>query len=249
MPDPIIVLKFGSSVIPCESSLSAVVSEIARWIDRGYRVVAVVSAIGCTTDRLLAHAKAIAADAPAPLAAYVATGELQSVALLGLALADAGIPAAVRDSAAIGLTTDGPPLDARPTSLDAAAVRRVLADVRVLVLPGFLGRSAAGETTLLGRGGSDLSALVIAHRLNARCRLVKDVDGLYDRDPAEWGDAARRYDTASYHDVLGLSEGIIQHKAVRFAQDHALEFEVAALASDAATRISNGACHRSVVRG
>jgi aspartokinase len=108
----------------------------------------------------------------------------------------------------------------------------------VVIVPGFLGRSTRGETTLLGRGGSDLTALFIAHHLRARCRLVKDVDGLYDRDPAEGG--ARRFESVCHDDVLALSEGIVQHKAVRFARDVRLEFEVGCLGEDRGTVVGGG---------
>lgn len=225
----IVVLKFGSSVIPSDLALPSVAVDIRKWIDAGHRVIAVVSAVGGGTDALLAHARQFAAagkpGSDHALAAYVATGEAQAVALLGLSLASAGVEATVLDPGAIGLRTEGPPLDARPISLDVRAVRAALDVAPVLVIPGFIGRDELGRSTLLGRGGSDLSALFIAHHLGARCRLVKDVDGLYDRDPAEARDA-RRFDRVRWDDVLALSEGIIQHKGVRFARDHALCFEV-----------------------
>lgn len=229
-PSDIVVLKFGSSVIPSDLALPDVAHDIRRWIDAGHRVIAVVSAIGGGTDALLAHARQFAAagrpGSDHALAAYVATGESQAVALLGLSLASAGVDATALDPGAIGLRTEGPPLDARPVSLDTAAVRASLDRAPVLVVPGFIGRDEHGRATLLGRGGSDLSALFIAHHLGARCRLVKDVDGLYDRDPAAASDQARRFDRIRWDDVLALSEGIIQHKGVRFARDHGLSFEV-----------------------
>jgi homoserine dehydrogenase len=229
-PSEIVVLKFGSSVIPSDLALPNVAHDIRKWTDAGYRVIAVVSAIGGGTDALLAHARQFAAagkpGSDHALAAYVATGESQAVALLGLSLSSAGVDATILDPGAIGLRTEGPPLDARPVSLDARAVRAALDRAPVLVVPGFIGRDEVGRATLLGRGGSDLSALFIAHHLGARCRLVKDVDGLYDRDPAEAADQARRFDRVRWDDVLALSEGIVQHKGVRFARDHGLTFEV-----------------------
>ncbi|MBL8746737.1 MAG: hypothetical protein JNK58_10325 [Phycisphaerae bacterium] len=238
MHEHTVVLKFGSSVIPSESALTDVVGEVRRWCARGSRVVAVVSAVGGATDMLLGHARSFGAatrSASAALAAYVATGELQSAALLGLALARSGIDAAVRDPASIGLLTDGPPLDSTPIRLDVSALARAIAGWPVVIVPGFLGRSSTGETTLLGRGGSDLTALFLAHHLRARCRLVKDVNGLYDRDPAE-GDA-RRFERVNYADVLALSEGIVQHKAVRFALEVGLEFEVGCIGLERPTTV------------
>lgn len=228
----VIVLKFGSSVIPSERALPGVVEEIQRHVRDGKRVVAVVSAIGGATDSLLAHAKqfgtAESSDHHAhALAAYVATGESQAVALLGLACAWGGLEAEVLDAGAIGLRTRGDPLDSSPTSLDASLLEAALRRAPVVIVPGFVGRDAHGRATLLGRGGSDLTALFIAQHLGARCRLLKDVDGLYDRDPAgPDGLSARRFARIAWDDVLALDEGIVQHKAVRFARSAGLSFEV-----------------------
>lgn len=243
---PIVVLKFGSSVLPHEGRLIDAVEEIDRVIRHGHRVVAVVSALGSTTDDLIAHARRYGPNPPDDaLAALLATGEAGAIALLALALHRAGIEARVRDSAAIGLRTHGPTLDAQAVALDAAAIRRALDEAPVLIVPGFIGRCAQrGHTTLLGRGGSDLSALFIAAEIGAACRLLKDVDGLYDRDPAapreESEPPARRYESVTYADVLELDEGIVQHKAVRYARSRALEFTVSCLGSAHGTLVGHG---------
>jgi homoserine dehydrogenase len=227
------VVKFGSSVLPTEEHLPVAVREIQYWTSRGHRVIAVVSALGDATDRLLARAR-LDADAKgqadeAATAALLATGEATTVALLGLALAKAGTPASVLDAAAIGLRTEGPLLDSRAVDLDRAAVHRALARRSVVVVPGFIGRDELGQTTLLGRGGSDLTALFLAGELFAdQCVLLKDVDGLYDRDPSEDVAGARRYLRANYDDVLKLEGRIVQHKAVRYARDRRTQFTVAA---------------------
>lgn len=231
MVDSLTVLKFGSSVLPDEDRLGVAVREIQYWVRRGHRVVAVVSALGRSTDELLEkadrYARPGAVADEASTAALLATGELTTVALLGLALAHAGTPAGVLDSAAIGLSTTGPILDARVTDLDRSAVHRALSCRPVLVIPGFLGRDECARTTLLGRGGSDLTALFLAGELRAdQCVLLKDVDGLYDQDPAR-NPRARRFVRASYEDVLGLAEGIVQHKAVRYARERRVQFTVA----------------------
>ncbi|MBS0192550.1 MAG: homoserine dehydrogenase [Phycisphaerales bacterium] len=235
--DEIVVLKFGSSVLPDEQSLPLAVHEVYRYLRKGQKVVAVVSAMGPTTDRLLAHARSYgdSCDAGA-VAALAATGEAQTQALLMLALDRAGIPANALDPGALALVTSGPPLDARPESLDVAAIRRALEDRPVLVVPGFIGRDHLGRTSLLGRGGSDFSALYIAAGLGCDCVLVKDVDGLYDRDPSEHADA-RRYRRVSYDDVLSLVEGVAQHKAVRFAREHHLSIGIGSIGHPVGTVI------------
>ncbi len=222
----IVVLKFGSSILADERSLPIAVHEVYRHIRAGKKVVAVVSAMGCTTNKLLEQAARFGPSPdPVGVAALAAIGEAQSVGLLTLALDRAGVPANALDHAALGLRTHGPILDAKLDGIDVGRVRAALADRPVLVVPGFLGRDDLGRTTLLGRGGSDFSALFIAAKLHCRCVLLKDVDGLYEADPSEKPDA-RRFDSISYDDLLALPEGVVQHKAVRFAKEHGLVFGV-----------------------
>src|SRR5688572_18183248 len=182
---------------------------------------------------------------PHATAALVATGELHSAGLLGLHLDRAGIRAAVLWPMSFDLTAQGPPLDADPVSLDRGRLERALRQHGVVVIPGYVAQDAEGRPVALGRGGSDLTALFIAQALCAeKCRLVKDVDGLYDRDPSlaaplaacppvsgglrdrtgggaasgTAGDCPHRYATATFADALATDGSIIQHKAVRFAE-------------------------------
>lgn len=240
--DAIAVLKFGSSVLPDEAHLADAVAEVRAWRERGYRVVAVVSALGDTTDRLIARAEQVAGTPDeVAYAALLATGEATATALLALALGREGLPANVLDPGAIGLKTSGKRTDATAADLDVVAVHRALSDRPVLVIPGFIGRDSLGRATLLGRGGSDLTALFIADRLRADAvRLVKDVDGLYDRDPAQDAAHARRFRDVTWEDVLGLSEGIVQHKAVRFAKERGLAFYVGSLGGGRGTLVGRG---------
>lgn len=250
MISPLTVLKFGSSVLPSEDRLGVAVREIAYWRGKGHRVIAVVSALGDTTDRLLEQAGAYRGGnecqetAEAAVAALLATGELTTVALLALALGHAGLPAAVVDSASLCLATQGPILDSKAVSLGREPLLKGLARRGVVVVPGFLGRDDSvgwAQTSLLGRGGSDLTALFIAGELRAeQCILVKDVDGLYDSDPAANPDA-RRYGTINYADVLALDEGIVQHKAVKYARDTGVRFTVAASGRFDGTLVWEGA--------
>jgi homoserine dehydrogenase len=99
----------------------------------------------------------------------------------------------------------------------------------VVVVPGFVGRDAAGHVSLLGRGGSDLTALFISHALRARCVLVKDVDGLFDGDPNDPGSpATRRYTRASWDELARVGDVVVQPKAVSFARENRIQFTVAA---------------------
>ncbi len=236
----IIVLKFGSSVLQREADLSNAVHEIYRSLREGYRVVAVVSAIGDTTDELVDRGKAwVKEPPPAAWASLLATGETTACALLALALDRAGTPSTLLDAALAGLLTSGPLTDASPESLDVDAILEALDEAPVVVLPGFTGRDDSGRTTLLGRGGSDLTALFVAHRLGARCLLLKDVDGIYDCDP-ERHPGALRYAQVSWDEALEIGGAIVQPKAVRFAAERAQSFEVGCIGSETCTLVNGG---------
>jgi homoserine dehydrogenase len=235
---PLSVLKFGSSVLPVTRAAAEAVHEIYRELRAGRRVVAVVSAVGGATDRLLARARSVAEDPDeGALALYLSTGETASVAALTLALRQRGVSALALEGAELGLVTRGPRLDATPHTLDATRIRAALEQHSVVVVPGFLGRDEHGATTLLGRGGSDASAVFLAAELGAeRCRLLKDVDGVFERDPAAHR-AARRFASLSWNDALELNSAVVQPKAIDLARKRGLAIEVAALGSAGGTRI------------
>jgi homoserine dehydrogenase len=247
--EKIIVLKFGSSVLRTADDLPNAVHEIHRWVRSGLRVIAVVSAIGDATDRLLANARALS-PAPEPFATaeLLATGERASAALMGVALDQAGVVARVLNPREIGLTVAGSPLDSELVSIDVARLRALVAEHPVLVVPGFFGTDAAGRTHLLGRGGSDLSAVFLAHALNARCRLIKDVDGVYESDPSCAETHPRRFAQLDYADALRVAGRLIQPKAVAYLSEHGICAEVAALARSYESTIHAGPTQLAAVR-
>ena len=234
------VLKFGSSVLRSEKDLPRVVQDIYQACQRGSQVLVVVSAFGNTTDELIGRAENICKHPDqSALAALLATGEATAAALLGLSLTSAGIRARILDPAQAGLYTIGDALDAE---LIGADVERIQAELQrgVVVLPGFVGRDETGNTTLLGRGGSDLTALFLAQRLGGRCVLFKDVDGLYTSDPARSGYSAQRFTQVSWETALAVGGEVVQPKAVRFAAMHALRFSITAVGAAVATEVGPG---------
>jgi len=267
----LVVLKFGSSVLRSEADLPGVAHEIKRHVDQGSRVVAVVSAIGKSTELLIEQARALghtlgsgvadeaaaskgtlpprATPAEAAFAALLATGESTSAALVGLALDNVDIPFTVLCAGRVGPFTRGPQLDAQPHAFDAGTVKRALACRPVAILPGFVGRDGEGHFSLLGRGGSDLSALFVAHSLKAdRCCLLKDVDGIYEHDPALRGRGKpRRYEALDWAGALRLDDCILQQKAAQFAYRHQVAFEVGACGARGGTRV--GADATRLTRG
>ncbi len=250
MSKQVIVLKFGSSVLRTAADLPQAVHEIFRYSREGFGVVAVVSAFEGVTDRLLAQAKALGAD-PAHdvgvsgLAALVASGERESAAALQIALSRAGIPANVLDPLAAGLRVEGDGLVGSPVDLTAVLLRVLLDRGRVLVVPGFFGTDGEGGVSLLGRGGSDWTALFLAQRLGARCRLLKDTDGIYESDPNAGGAPPSRFERLSFPDALALKAPVVQEAALRFALAHSQAFEVARIGSGLGTAVGRHATSRS----
>lgn len=229
----IAVLKFGSSILDGPEGFANAAREVATVVRRGYHVVVVVSAESGTTDTLLSSAATLSRNPPATLVSrLLATGETASVALLSIALAEEGVTSCPLGPEVLGLRTTGPVLDAEPRDVAVDALRSALDQAPAVVVPGFIGMDPSGEFSLLGRGGSDLTALFLAHRMNAdECRLIKDVDGIHDRDPSRY-DRTRRLEQATWAEALAVGGGVVQDKALHWARRRGLEFRVASLGGE-----------------
>lgn len=232
----IIVLKFGSSVLRQAGDFAVAAKEIRRCLSDGQRVVAVVSAMGDETNRLMRTGQAVSKSKESSwLAEFVATGEQQSTLLLALALDDIGVLPNTVSPNDIGLVAEGPTLNANLVDVDESTLLSILSLHPVVIVPGFVGVNRNAHVSLLGRGGSDLTALFLAERLGARCRLIKDVDGIYDRDPAIYASRAHKFSKIGWNDALGVAGKLVQPKALRFAGEHQICFEVACPGSSACT--------------
>jgi homoserine dehydrogenase len=160
--------------------------------------------------------------------------------MLTLSLAAHGVPARLLPPEQFTLRAHGDPLDAEPHDFDAEVLRDVLAEVSAVVVPGFIAHDERNRTVLLGRGGSDFTALFLAARLGAQCTLVKDVDGLYERDPATPGPAPRRFTQVTWDEALRVAGRLVQPKTIRFAHLHRQSFLVSCPASPHATLVGPG---------
>jgi homoserine dehydrogenase len=238
MPD-VEVLKFGSSVLRTSRDLHIAVDEIYRRWRGGYRILAVVSAFESVTDELMTEvADVLGAGCPGATAAYVATGEQRTAALLMGSLQNSGIPSRVIDPREIGLIAEGSLTESTPVRVDEAALEQLWSAYSVLVVPGFYGIDSEGRIALFGRGGSDLSALFLAAALGAECRLCKDVMGVYDTDPAS-STLAHRFSALSWERAVQVAGPLIQPKALRYAQSRALAFEVGRPNAAGCTRVGH----------
>lgn len=227
----VVVLKFGSSILRDQSCAPAVASELYGHVRAGRKVVAVVSALGGHTDRLLADARALGLDHENDLLpAYVAQGEEQAAALVAIACDRIGLDACALSVRELGIVAEGPLEHAHPVALHAEALNRAIAAHQVVIVPGFGAVGPNGRVVLLGRGGSDLTAVFLAAELGLkRARLVKDVDGLYDRDPASASGKPLRFRRASWDDARRHGGALVQHDAIDLGQERSVEIEVAAI--------------------
>ena len=227
---PISVLKFGSSVLECPADYPRVADALRAETAGGGKVVAVVSAMGGTTDSLLAAARAVTPAPPDSLiGALLATGEEASVALLVLALAARGVRAQGMGASRLPVVTRGALDDADPIAVDTAQLGEALEQSDVVVFPGFVGMDVTGVPSLLGRGGSDLTALFLGQALgDARVCLVKDVDGIYPADPRT-NPGIEAFEELGWGEAIRVGGEIVQGKAVAFAARHRMRFRVAGL--------------------
>jgi aspartate kinase len=220
---PIVVQKFGGSSIADADRIRHVARRIARERAGGARLVVVVSAMGDTTDELLALAGAISDDPdPRELDMLLATGEHQGATLVSMALHALGIPAISLTGAQAGITTDGRYGRARIAAVDPKRIQDELESGKVVIVAGFQGQSATAtgmaETTTLGRGGSDTTAVALAARLAAaRCQIFTDVRGIYTADPRRVPDA-RQLTVIGYEEMLELA-----HQGAQVMQTRAVE--------------------------
>ena len=242
MPAPLVVQKYGGSSVGGADRIKRVAQRIARERERGSDLVVVVSAMGDTTDELLGLAAAVSDDPdPRELDMLLATGEHQSATLLSMALQSLSVPAIALTGAQAGITTDGRFGKARIASIEPRRVHAEVAAGKVVIVAGFQGMSQAalvssqtpaspadasrpasspepGETTTLGRGGSDTTAVALAARLGAdRCQIFTDVRGIYTADP-RIVPAARQLPVVGYEEMLELA-----HQGAQVMQVRAVE--------------------------
>lgn len=226
----LIVQKFGGTSVADRICIYNVANIIARRVKEGNDVVTVVSAQGDTTDQLLAKAHEIAADPdPRELDALIATGEQTAAALLAIALNSIGVPAVSLNGEQAGILTDDIYGEAHIKSINRNRIRQYLDRGVTVVITGFQGINTAGNTTTLGRGGSDASAVAIAASLHAdSCRIYKDVDGIYTADPRK-DPEAKKLDYITYDEMLALSDsgsGVLQRRSIELAAKHGIELQI-----------------------
>ena len=181
----LVVQKYGGSSVADADRVQHVARRIAARVAAGDRVVAVVSAMGKTTDELIALAQQIT-ELPSAreMDVLLSTGETVSSTLLSMALHELGPDAISLSGTQAGIRTDAVFGRARIAGIETARIERELAAGRVVIVAGFQGAAEDFDITTLGRGGSDTTAVALAAALEAdRCEIYTDVAGIYTADP------------------------------------------------------------------
>ena len=219
----IVVQKYGGSSVADVARMKQVAERVMRTRRQGHDVVVVVSAMGDTTDDLLALAKQVS---PNPdrreLDMLLTAGERISMALLSIAIRELGGEAISFTGSQSGIITNDRHVDARIIEVRPFRVQDELARGKIVVIAGYQGVSYRREITTLGRGGSDTTAVAMAAALGAEyCEICSDVDGVYTADPRVVA-GARRIATLSYEETQELAEAgakVLNAQAVEFAKD------------------------------
>lgn len=200
------VQKFGGTSVSDADRINDVADHVRRTVGRGDQVVMVVSAMGKETDDLLRLADEVSPAKPGrEMDMLITAGERKAVALVAIALHGMGVPADSFTGSQAGIITDTSHQDARILEVHADRIRASLDAGSVPVVAGSQGVSTEKEVTFLGRGGSDTTAVALAHRLGAEaCELYTDVSGVFTTDPRVV-DSARKMSHVSFDELLEMT--------------------------------------------
>ena len=226
----LIVQKYGGTSVGTPERILSVARRLIQTQGEGSQVVAVISAMVGVTDNLLKLAHQIS---PHPiqreLDILLSTGEHAATALTAMAVNALGGLAISLTGAQAGILTDRNHTKAHIANISPKQIHELLSDDYIVIVAGFQGQTPEGETTTLGRGGSDLTAIALAGALNAdACQIFTDVDGVFTCDPRIVLDA-KKLKEISYDELLemaGAGAKVMQSRAVEFAKKFGVEFEV-----------------------
>ncbi|ACL67055.1 aspartate kinase [Anaeromyxobacter dehalogenans 2CP-1] len=249
---PVVVQKYGGSSVGTVEKMRKVAEKVAAARRAGKDVCVVVSAMGDTTDDLLALAKQISpAPARRELDMLLSAGERISMALLSMALNDLGVPAISFTGSQSGIITTDSHSAARILEVRAFRVQEELAKGKVVIVAGYQGVSTRKEVTTLGRGGSDTTAVALAAALGADCEIYSDVAGVFTADPRVVPSAAR-LDALSYEEMQELAAAgakVLNAQAVEFAKERGIAIHARSTFGGPEETVVKGGAHPERIAG
>jgi len=227
---PIVVQKYGGTSVADPGRIRAVADRVVRAREAGNDVVVVVSAMGDSTDELLAMATEITPiPEPRELDMLLTAGERIAMSLLAIAVNARGCRAASYTGSQAGIITDTQHGRARIVDIRPGRIEGSLAAGNVVILAGFQGLSTNYDITTLGRGGSDMTAVAMAAALGAEvCEIYTDVEGVYTADP-RLEPRARKIGRISYEEMLELAAAgakVLQLRSVEYARNNGVRIHV-----------------------
>ena len=234
---PTAVMKFGGTSVADIDRLKTVARRLVGAREEGFRVVAVLSAMGSTTDELLQLAHRISPHPkPRALDMLISVGERISCALAEMAIEDLGRHAVSLTGSQAGIVTDTAHGKAKIVDVRARRVQEALDDDRIVLVAGFQGVSTTYDITTLGRGGSDTTAVALAAALGAeRCEIYTDVDGVYTGDPRVVP-TAQKLHAVTYDEMVELAASgakVLELRSVELARSYDVKLHVRSSFTDA----------------
>lgn len=218
-----IVEKYGGSSVETIDKIKAIAKHVKTLKEAGHELVVVASAMGKTTNKLLAMASEIDEHVnKRELDSLLSTGEQRTITLLAMAIEHEGIPAVSMTGYQCGFKTSEDHTFAKIHDIDIERVKNQLAQGKVVVVAGFQGVSEAGEITTLGRGGSDTTAVALAAKLGWECHIYTDVNGVYTIDPRIYPQA-KRLKEITYDEMMQMAcggSGVLETRSVELASKY-----------------------------
>ena len=226
----LVVKKFGGSSVADKERIFNVARRCIEDYEKGNDVVVVLSAMGKTTDGLIAKAHEINPNPPKrELDMLLVTGEQVSVALMAMAMSSLGVPAVSLNAAQVVMHTSSAYGSAKLKRIDAERIRHELESRRIVIVTGFQGINKYDDFTTLGRGGSDTTAVALAAALHADvCEIYTDVEGVYTADPRVVPNA-RKLAEVSYDEMLefaSLGAKVLHNRSVEMAKKYGVKLVV-----------------------
>jgi aspartate kinase len=241
---PIVVQKYGGSSVADPDKIRNVARRVGKARDAGNQVVVVISAMGDTTDDLIALAHKITEQPDSrELDVLLSTGEIVSSALLAMALQNIGYKSISLNGRQAGIRTDNAFSKAKILKVESDRIIEELKEGNIVVVAGFQGISDESDITTLGRGGSDTTAVALAISLRAKaCERFTDVDGIYTADP-RFCSEARKLKEIQYDEMLELTSSgskAIHYRAVELAGFYNMPILVASSFNDSPGTLIHG---------
>ncbi|MGN1033568.1 MAG: aspartate kinase [Intestinibacter sp.] len=231
----IIVQKYGGSSVATTEKITTIAKRLIERKKTDPKIVVVVSAMGDTTDDYISLAKAITENPDKrELDALMSTGEMISASLLAMSLNSLGCPAISYNAYQLEIQTSGSHGKSLIDDVNIEKIEKSLDEGKIVIVTGFQGLDDEGDITTLGRGGSDTSAVALAVKLNGKCEIYTDVDGIYFTDPRKFKEA-KKLEEIEYEEMLELASAgaqVMHSRSIELAQKYQIELYVGLSCSD-----------------